>query len=352
MDAKQLKESLSMNDIYSLLDHLGASPFKEKGHLRATTICHGGDSSKLYYYPEQYIFNCFTHCHSMDIYEFIQKVKGVDFKEAFDYVKNYFNITETESTVDMFDRVDMSFFNKFNKIDQPIKPLPEVDKSILNVYNDEYHISWVRDYIMPQTMRKFNIKLDILNQRIIIPTLDDKGRLIGIRARNLDKDMVDKGFKYMPLKHNNKLYNFPMGSVLYGLYQNQHNIESVKKVILFESEKSVLALDSFYNGKGIGVAVGGSSFSDIQSSMIEQLDIDECIIAFDKEFSHIGDKMEKYYANKIQRTIADKLQGRCNISVIWDMEGLLDEKDSPVDKGFDVFYKLWKNRILISDIEK
>lgn len=350
MDAKQLKESLSMNDIYSLLEYLGANPFKEKGHLRCTTICHGGDSSKLYYYPESYSFTCYTQCHSMDIFQLIEKVLNVDFKDAFNYAKEYFNITDLESNVDTFDRVDMSFFNKFNKVAEPIKPLPEIDSSVLNIYNDEYYIDWVKDYIMPSTMKKFNIKLDILNQRIIIPTLDDKGRLIGIRARNLNREMVDKGFKYMPLKHNNKLYNFPMGSVLYGLYQNKENIERTKKVILFESEKSVMALDSFYHGEGIGVAVGGSSFSEIQAKMIQDLDIEECIIAYDKEFEHVGDKMERYYANKIQKTIANKLEAHCNVSVIWDMDGLLNEKDSPTDQGFEVFHELWKKRILINDI--
>lgn len=351
MNPKQLKESLSINDVYSLLEHLGANPYKEKDKLRATTICHHGDSSKLYYLPDKHILTCFTNCGNMDIYELIQKVLHVDFKEAFEYVKKYFNITETGYDTDIHDTIEIGFFDKFNKKEEEIQPLQEVDSSILKIYNDEYHISWVKNYIMPSTMKKFNIKLDVINERIIIPTLDENGRLIGIRTRNLNKEAVAKGFKYLPLKHNQTLYNFPMGHVLYGLYQNKDNINKVKKVILFESEKSVLALDSFYKGGGIGVAVGGSSFSDLQAKLISQLDIEEVIIAFDKEYNKIGENAERFYAEKIKKTIGDKLQSRFNVSVIWDTKDLLDKKDSPVDKGYETFHKLWKNRILISDVE-
>lgn len=350
MDAKQLKESLSINDIYSLLDHLGANPFKEKGNLRATTICHGGDSSKLYYIPDQYSFHCFTHCHSMDIYEFIQKVKGIDFKESFEYIKDYFNITDSESFVETFDKVDMNFFNRFNMVKEKPSPLPEIDKKILNIYNDEYHLSWVKDHILPATMKKFDIKLDIDHQRIIIPTLDEKERLIGIRVRNLNPEMVEKGFKYMPLKHRNIQYNFPMGRVLYGFCQNRNNINKKKKIVLFESEKSVMALDSFYQGEGIGVALGGSTLTDNQVELLESLDIQEVVIGLDKEFDEVGEALERYYAEKILKTMADKLQGRFNISVLWDVKNLLDKKDSPTDKGKNVFEQLWNGRINITDI--
>src|SRR5699024_12689371 len=154
----------------------------------------------------------------------------------------------------------MSFFAKFNKTKEEIK-LPKVDKSILNVFNNEYHISWVKDHIMPSSMKRFNIKLDVINQRIVILSRFDKGDLVGVRVRNLDKEMVSKGFKYLPMKHNGVLYNFTMGDVLYGLYENRDNIERVKKLDIFEYEKSVLALDDNYKGNGKGVASSGSSHS-------------------------------------------------------------------------------------------
>ena len=352
MDAATLKNNLSENDVYAFLSDLQADPYKERDHIRAITICHnhdGNGSHKLYYYKETKLFRCYTSCScSYDIFSLVEQVKGISFKEALKYVQDYFGYSDIDNTVDYSEQIDMSFFSKFKKKKESIK-LPKVDEKILNVFDNSYHISWVKDHIMPSSMKRFNIKLDVINQRIVIPTRSDKGNLVGIRVRNLDKEMVSKGFKYLPMKHNGVLYNFPMGNVLYGLYENRDNIERVKKLVIFESEKSVLALDSYYKGKGIGVAVGGSSLSDNQLKLISELDIDEAVIALDKEWSYVGDTLEKYYAEKIKRVFRDKLDPYCNVSVIHDIEGLLDEKDSPTDKGFDTWQQLWDNRLYITE---
>ena len=352
MDTTQLKNNLSENDVYAFLSDLQADPYKERDHIRAITVCHnhdGNGSHKLYYYPETKMFHCYTGCSSSyDIFSLVEQVKGISFKEAYKYVKDYFGYSDVNNSVDYSEQIDMSFFSKFKKKKENVK-LPKVDDKILNVFDNSYHISWVKDHIMPSSMKRFNIKLDVINQRIVIPTRSDKGDLVGVRVRNLDEEMVSKGFKYLPMKHNGVLYNFPMGNVLYGLYENRDNIERVKKLVIFESEKSVLALDSYYKGKGIGVAVGGSSLSDNQLKLISELDIDEAIIALDKEWSYVGDTLERYYAEKIKKVFRDKLDPYCNVSVIHDVEGLLDEKNSPTDKGFDTWQRLWDNRLYISE---
>ena len=352
MDANEIKNNLSESDIYSFLQDLGGEPYKQGDSIISRTICHNlphDGSHKLYYNNDKKSWHCFTECScSYDIFSLIEQVKGIEFKEAFKYVKEYFGYIDNDSDIDYNDKIDISFFDKFKKKEDK-STLPIVDEKVLNVFHDSYHISWVKDYIKPSTMKKFGIKLDILNQRIIIPTRGSNGDLIGIRARSLNKEMVDKGFKYMPLKHNGVLYNFPMGSVLYGLYENMENIKRIKKIVLFEGEKSALALDSFYNGSGIGVAVGGSSFSSKQLDLIKNLPIEEVVIALDKEWEEVGSPLEKYYAEKIKKVFRDKLDPYCNVSVIHDMEGLLEEKDSPTDKGFDTWQRLWDNRLYISE---
>ena len=198
---------------------------------------------------------------------------------------------------------------------------------------------------MPSTMRKFDIKMSITDQQIVIPHRDENGNLVGVRARNLNKEVVDKGMKYAPIKQGTTFLNHPTGATLYGLYENKENIESVKKIVLFESEKSVLQLDSFYHGYGIGVCMSGSSFSDRQLDLIKNLDIDEVIIAVDKEFEKIGDDLERYYAQKIEKTIANKIKPYKNVSVVWDKKGLINMKDSPTDNGKDTWIELFRNRI-------
>ncbi|MCD2456804.1 hypothetical protein LRN53_15575, partial [Staphylococcus aureus] len=71
-------------------------------------------------------------------------------------------------------------------------------------------------------------------------------RLIGIRRRSMIKEEVDAGYKYMPLKVGNILYNHQTMMNLYGLHKTKNSIERFKKVLIFESEKSVLKCQDFY----------------------------------------------------------------------------------------------------------
>ena len=71
--------------------------------------------------------------------------------------------------------------------------------------------------------------------------------------------------------------------------------------------------------------------------------MEEVIIALDKEFELAGTKEEEIYLMKIQKTILKKLNF-CRVSLIWDVKGLLDKKDSPTDKGKQTFLELYKNR--------
>ena len=41
----------------------------------------------------------------------------------------------------------------------------------------------------------------------------------------------------------------------------------------------------------------------------------------------------------------NKLKQYVNVEYIWDREDLLDEKDSPVDKGRETFQKLYEQRL-------
>ena len=48
-------------------------------------------------------------------------------------------------------------------------------------------------------MRKHDIKYSILDNQVIIPHRNSDNKLIGIRARNLEKTAVLEGRKYVPV---------------------------------------------------------------------------------------------------------------------------------------------------------
>lgn len=350
MDANTLKKQLSENDLLSILEHIGAEPYLEGNTIVCRTVCHNGSHNgkhKLYYYIESSMFHCFTdHCGSMDIYGLIGKIMDKEFFDSYMYVLKYFGYDFDGGEIDYTEQLDMSFFKRFEPKEISIE-LPKIEKNILNIFHNMYHISWIRDGISKQSMHKFDIKLDITNEQIIIPHFDMFNNLVGVRCRNLKQEIVDKGMKYMPIKHGGVVYNHPTGSVLYGLNINKDDINRTGKVILFESEKSVLQLDTMYPDCNIGVCVSGSSFSDRQLEILKKMDIEEVIIGFDKEYENIGDDSEKYYAKKITETVASKLKPYYSVSVLWDVHGLLEKQDSPTDKGKEVFDTLMKERINI-----
>ena len=345
MDANTLKKQLSENDLLSILEHIGAEPYLEGNAIVCRTVCHGGHKHKLYYYIESCTFHCFTdHCGNMDIYRLIGKVLDKEFFDSYMFVLSYFGYEYDGDEIDYSEKLDMSFFKKFETKKVETK-LPKIKENILNLFYNMYHISWIKDGISKRSMNKFNIKLNITDEQIVIPHYDVENNLVGVRCRNLKQDVVERGMKYMPIRHGGVVYNHPTGSVLYGLNVNKKDINRTGKVILFESEKSVLQLDTMYPDCNIGVCVSGSSLTDRQVEILKSLNIEEVCVAFDKEFKNIGDNEEKFYAKKIEDTVANKLLPYFSVSVIWDKEGLLNEQDSPTDKGPEVFNTLWKNRI-------
>ena len=50
---------------------------------------------------------------------------------------------------------------------------------------------------------------------------------------------------------------------------------------------------------------------------------------------------------KIRKGIIDKLTPYFTVSVVWDKHGLIGYKDSPTDKGSEIFWKLMSDRIKI-----
>ena len=151
----------------------------------------------------------------------------------------------------------------------------------------------------------------------------------------------------MPILNGNKLLKHPTGANLYGLSQNRASIELHKKCILFESEKSVLQLDTMLPDFSIGLCISGGSLTMHQLELLKELDIDEVVIAMDKEYDEIGTDEEVFHAQRIRKVFQKKLAPFFRVSVLWDMKGLLDKKSSPTDHGAEVFQELYTNRIYL-----
>lgn len=357
-DKDEIKNSLSIEQIEDIVAELGGEPKSMGSFLTCRTICHGGDSHKLYYYDNTKLFKCFTECdETFDIFELILKIKkrnGEDWSlyNAMIFVVNFFSLDfERDFYNDTQSSPDWQFFSKWSKSQlsdnkQKIVDLKIYDDKILSNLPQPRIMNWEREGITREVCLARNIRYDPKNYGIIIPHYNIDGQLVGIRERTVVKEDEIYG-KYKPAILNGKMYNHPLGYNLYNLNYSKEAIHNIQKAIVFEGEKSSLLFASYFGvNNDISVACCGSSLISYQVELLLSLGVQEIIIGFDKQYKDVGDKEWKTWTKKLYK-IHDKYGKYVQISYLFDKGDLLGYKDSPIDKGQDIFLELFKNRIII-----
>lgn len=355
LTAREIKERLTEEEIIQIVRHLGAESYFDVGDaLVFPTICHnplgGAASMKMYYYKNSRLFFCYTECsESFDIFELVRRVSilnkqdlpyGNTFYGAFHFVLNFFNI---ESNYNVTKKKTYTVIrDRFKRKNYEVI-LDEYNPVVLEVFRKHYTCEWLSEGITKEAMDKFNILYYDYRNEIVIPHYDIDDRLVGIRSRALNDDSFAK---YMPTMVENKVYKHPLSFNLYGLNVNKKNIEKVKTAIVFEGEKSILKSETL-SDINYSVAVCGSRLNIFQVNMlIRNCGVREIILAFDKEYiNHNSSEGEEYF-NKLER-MARKYKNYCAFSFIYDMKDLLQKKDSPVDRGKEVYEQLLLERIFV-----
>lgn len=337
IDIQELKQRIDSNMIIELMEYFNAEVQQEtEEYIIYNSICHHNpDSKKLYFYKESNSFFCWSQCGNLDILSIVQEQEGLSFQEAIEWLENFFQLNKKQFGRTRIKHTPKEIVKKEINLDEK---LPSYDSSILNTFINHQPIEWLNEGISKETMELFGIKFDINNNGIVIPHYDIHNRLIGIRLRNLDKETVERYAKYSPLNDrlSNIIYSHSLGKNLYGININKENIIKHKKVILVESEKSILKIQDFYPNDNISLAVCGSNITDYQLELLKSIGINQVIYCLDKE----TDEKWLKKADKIYKKTAMYF----DTYIVEDTEGLLEEKDSPCDKGKEVFDKLLINK--------
>ena len=354
-----LIKKMNSSDIIRLMEKLGVPESMIKygnNSLIFPTICHNemsnDPSHKLYYYEATKRFYCYTNCKSMSVFDFIIKVyqtRGykIEFREAYNIldeivskrIKNGFAILSNPKPL-VPDKIEKNWEEQ----------LPVYNHHILECFTQQPRFLdvWMSEGIDYDVLVEFGVRFDMVRNRIVFPILDRNGRLVGIRVRNFNQEDLDSGRKYMPLWHNEELYNCPKMMVVYGYYQNKAVIKKVKEVIVFEAEKSVLKYGSCFT-QNKSVAVGGSSFSQYHGIILKDAGVTKIVLAFDNDYSEDGDR---YYGLKKMIKEAKKIQGMgFEVEIIYDWEQeYLGNKDAPIDLGRSVYSKLYRERKKLAEV--
>lgn len=368
-----IKNSLTIEQIYQLLIDLGGEPQLSKNDIIISkTICHCGHSHKLYYYDNTKLFKCWTECNeAFDIFDLIAKnqnslgnlkvtsengnkvLKEWTLIDSVVYLSKYFNfsISVQEEENGFIEKIDdWTILNRYKKSQElPKKAKIDFnffDNQILKNFPTPLIIPWAEEGISKEVMNECGIAYDPIQHAVIIPHYNIDNKLIGIRERTLIKENEKYG-KYKPAIIHQKMYNHPLGFSLYHLNQTKNNIRQLRKGIIYESEKSCLLHRTYFGAEAdISCACCGSSLLKPQVDLLLSLGVEEIIIGYDKQFQELGDKEWESWTQKLTQ-INDKYSKYVKISFLFDKENLLDYKDSPIDKGKNIFLNLFENRIFL-----
>ena len=365
-DKRKIREQITNEQVFDLLEEFGGEPQYMTDAIISRTVCHNGfgeGSRKLYYYFNTGLFHCYTGCEepSFDIFELVIKIfriqqnKELDLNDAVRYVAYKCGIEGVLVTSELGDSIqeDWKILNNYDRIaslenkDYHIQ-LKEYDASILDRLNYNVRITpWLKENISQEVLDYNRIGFYPGGDQITIPHWDKDSRLVGVRGRSICAEDCDRYGKYRPLYINQQFYTHPLGMNLYNLNHSKDNIASLKMAIIYESEKSCMLHQTYFGiDHDISVACCGSSISAYQMQMLLDLNVQSVVVAFDKQFQETKTQESKMWEKKLIK-IYEKFGDQVLFSFIWDKEGLLGYKDSPIDCGKEKFMYLFNNRIIL-----
>lgn len=362
----KILDMITTSDIVQLVSKFGIPETSIRyynNQLIMPTGCHneiiGTAKHKLYYYEDSKKFHCYTCCGSMNPFEFVvqaYRTRGIKYS-----LSNAAIIIERiiqERLRDGFAVVTPPSNVKKEIEEDWHKSLTEYNPSVMNCFsrNKKYLKVWEKEGISFDAMDKFGIKFDMIRNRMVIPIYDDKGVFVGAKVRNFNQEDIENGRKYMPLIHNNEIYTYDKGKILYGLNFNKKNIKNAKRAIIFESEKSTILYESLYVGNK-AVSIGGSNVSIYQTELLKQYKVETVVLALDNDYSLLPDEngeYDKYFGLYKMLKEANKLDAKgFNVEIVYDWEqSFLENKDAPIDKGREIWNKLYRNRKNFNELKE
>lgn len=331
MSVENLKDYLIENPeeiikVLELTDFHSISFFDNKREIRCAYY-DGGNPTSVSINCETLQSYVFSKGIGGDLFYIISIHNDWNIHKTIEVVTNILNIKDLDNFKSPF--IFNGFYKhiKRNKQDKSIVfPLSTLDKFI-----NHPNIRFVKDNISFETQYKFHIKYDPVSQRIVVPWFNYKGELVGITGR-YNFNNIGSNPKWKALE------SFPKGNYLYGMYENLEDIKEADYVIIGESEKFVMQLDSY--GYHNALALGNCTITDKQARLIKSLPVNKIILALDEgvDIEHILTQCEKLKGGIFNNNK--------EIWCIYDNENKIMKKGSkasPTDFGKDNFKYLLEN---------
>lgn len=358
IDVKKLKKSLSLAHHKQIMQALGIPSYSENS---TQIVYYTGDknvdpykgSPKLYFYKDTNIYVGMTAGRSYDIISLTQTRLSLlkqpcSFLDACQFILDTTNINpDSISRIKKDGHVyDWSNLERFIRVRKYGNQLSEYNRNIIDTLPPLYPQAWIDEGISEETMDKYQIRYYERCNQTVIPCFDDEARLVGVRVRNWDKDRVEQA-KYMPLVTlDGQCYKFNTNQVFYGINYNKPEIERTGKVIIVESEKAVMKLDTYMGRHNIALGMYGSNLGIQRRNQLLKMGVNTVSYVVDNDFIGQDDEFFEQWREKIRHFI--KLwDGFCRVEIVWDNLGLLGPKENATDRTKEIWEQLWENREII-----
>lgn len=372
LDKNKILTSISKEDIIKICKYFGCNTYKQVGNGLgfSTYLCHKGDSPyKLVAYPpnhtqDKWRLHCFTCGDNYDLVELVMRA-GRNQGKILTWYRSLLLIAQLTGHLfekekedgSLFQAIDFSWIDRLslikNKKDEITYNLVPINENILQCfyYGADSLLSWISEGISPEALGRFEIGYATWTNQISIPHRDWRNdKLVGIRGRYMIEEDAEKFGKYMPIFINGKFLKHPLGSNFYGAWVTLDKIKELKKVLIVESEKSCLLAYTYFHEDSYCVAICGSNITKIQKFiLLKEWGVNKIIYAPDRDYYSFNSfETESWYQKQI-----DKLKdffNFCDVYLIMDQKDRLEYKDSPLDKGKELFLELYNEKIRIDKI--
>lgn len=278
---------------------------------------------------EENYFSCFSCGVSGNLYSFMTKIQKMTFQKAAEKICEMsgveLKILKKCEALDFYKTIKRCH-DKTTKI---VTNREILDWSYYEQFSDELPQEWIDEDMSEEVLKYYDIRIDNRSNRIVYPVWDNKDNLIGAKGRTRFSNYKELGIaKYMNYK------KLDTTDFLIGSKYNRDIIAGEKEVIIFEGIKSGMKLTTA-TGQQNWLAAETSYLSDGQVKALIGMGVRNVIIAFDSDVC--VDKIKK---------CTESLKRFVNVYWIKN-DGSLGEKEAPIDRGIDVFLKLYESRIKI-----
>lgn len=322
-NVEELKNSVDIVEYigrYVELNYIG-------GEYKGLCPFHEENTPSLCINKEKNIWHCFGCNSGNDIIDFLRKYHNISFNRAVKKLCEDLGaeLKETPSIIRQM--------KKYNR--------PESEKSIGHTYlidgamdefPEDHHIKeWMEEGISYKVLCEHDVRYDSRKTQIVFPVFDEQEerKIIAIKSRTLCADWKEHGMpKYTLLGKMGKK------DFMYWWKPNEKSIISSSECIIVEAEKSQMKLESY--GINNVVAVGSHALSEFNERQILSAGIKNVVFGYDKDVT-----LEEI----IRQTSI--LRHYTNCWYIKDVDGLIGAKDAPIDKGIEVWNRLYSNKIPI-----